>query len=80
MRQARVLAEGYFQLAFSNSFSTIMSPSFVSMLVYRLEMSKVAKMQFSGTFPNSHNLLMKSVVSFMWDGSFSAKGLRNSST
>ena len=51
----------------------------MSILVYRLETSKVAKMQFSGTLPNSRNLLMKSVESFMCDGSFSAKGLRNSS-
>ena len=51
----------------------------LSIYIY-LEMSKVAKMQFSGTLPNSRNLLMKFVVSFMCDGSFSAKGLRNSST
>ena len=38
----------------------------------RLETSKVAKMQFSCTLPNSRNLLMKSVVSFMCDDSFSA--------
>ena len=49
----------------------------MSILVYRLETSKVAQMQFSGTLPNSPNLLMKSVVSFMCDGSFSAKGLRH---
>ena len=45
----------------------------MSILVYRLETSKVAQMQFSGTLPNSPNFLMKSVVSFMCDGSFSAK-------
>ena len=34
------------------------------------------KIQFTGTFPNLLNLLIKSVMSLMWEGSFCAKGLR----
>ena len=75
-----VFADGWFCSAFPSSSSTMVSPSSVSILVYRLETSSVHKMQFSGTFLNLRNLLMKSVVSLMCDGSLSAKGLRNSCT
>ena len=45
-----------------------------------VQKKKKKKMQFTGTFPNLRNLLIKPVASLMWKGSFSAKGLWNSPT
>ena len=58
----------------------MVSPLSVSIFVYRLETSNVTKILFSGTLPSFLNLLIKSVVSLMCDGSFSASSLRDSST
>ena len=52
----------------------------MSILVYELEMSNVARILFSETLPRFFSRMMKSVVSLMWEGSAYAKGLRNSST
>ena len=49
----------------------------MSILVYKLETSSVARILSSGTLPKFFNRMMKSVVSLMREGSACAKGLTN---
>ena len=53
---------------------------FCIIFVYRLGTSNVTMQLSEGNLPNARSLKMKSVVSWMWDGSFSATGLRKSYT
>ena len=52
----------------------------MSIFVYRLETSSVARIQLFGSRPNARNRLMKLVVSRMKDAKASANGLKKSST
>ena len=79
-RQVRVLGDGWICPVFASSTSTIVSPSFVSIFLYKLETSIVIRMQSFRTLPKFFSSTMKSVVSLMCYGSAPAKGLRNSST
>lgn len=79
-RQVRVLADGWICPVFSSSSSIMVSPSFVSIFVYKLGTSNVTRMQSFGTLPKFVSRMMKSVVSLMCDCSAPAKGHRNSST
>ena len=53
------------RLDLTSSSSIIASPSSVSILVYKLETSNVARIQFSGTLPKFSSRMMKSVVSLI---------------
>jgi len=48
--------------------------------VYRLETCHVTKILISGSLPSFFDVLIKSVVSLMCDGSFSASSIRSSFT
>ena len=60
-----VSADGLHWPIFSSSSFTIVRPSSVSIFVYRLETSSVARIQLFGSLPNARNRLMKLVVSRM---------------
>lgn len=74
------LGDGWICPVFASSTSTIASPSFVSIFLYKLETSNVMRMQSLGTLPKFFSSMMKSVVSLMCYGSAPSKALRNSST
>ena len=60
-----VFAEGRIWPVFASSSSIIASPSSVSILVYKLETSNVARILSSGTLPKFFSRMMNSVVSLM---------------